>query len=42
VGFMGFAFGNAADMGFVKAIDLMFILKKDEMILWNSKIKILR
>jgi hypothetical protein len=29
---MGFAFGNAADMGFVKAIDFMFIgfvLKED-------------
>ena len=32
VGFMGFAFSNAADMGFVKAIDFMFIgfvLKED-------------
>ena len=32
VGFMGFAFGNAADMRFVKAIDFMFIgfvLKED-------------
>ena len=32
VRFMGFAFGNAADMGFVKAIDFMFIgfvLKED-------------
>ena len=32
VGFMGFAYGNAADMGFVKAIDFMFIgfvLKED-------------
>ena len=25
VWFMGFAFGNAADMGFVKAVDFMFI-----------------
>ena len=32
VGFMGFAFGNAADMRFVKAIDFMlirFVLKED-------------
>ena len=32
IGFMGFAFGNAADMRFVKAIDFMlirFVLKED-------------
>ena len=32
VGFLGFAFGNTADMRFVKAIDFMlirFVLKED-------------